>query len=197
MAFVAKVRSYIAGWLTLGVLGAVVLVAVSIWQVIDNFEVATEPAVLQYNALPDLTEGEKRYVRIEGGYYDEDHGYEYSTIEKSKTGREKTVKVESFLPFVHEDSGDIAYVVSFDNKYQDDEGFADNLTLGLLRSADEIPADIRSAFAEHYGHSNFLLLQSDYKSQTLLEQLGEVLIFIGLLIVVIVLRWLVAPKAEA
>ena len=125
MAFVAKVRSYIAGWLTLGVLGAVVLVGVSIWQVIDNFEVATEPAVVQHNALPALAEGEKRYVRIEGGYYDEDN-----------------------------------------------------------------------ALAEHYGHSNFLLLQSDYQSKTLLEQLGEVLMFIGLLIVVILLRWLVAPKAE-
>ena len=197
MAFVAKVRSYIAGWLTLGVLGAVLLVAVSIWQVFDNYDVSTEPALLQHHELPILAEGEKRYVRIEGGYYDEDNGYEYSTIEKSKTGREKTVKVESFLPFVREDSGDIAYVVSFDNKYQDDAEFADNLTLGLLRSADEIPSEVRNALAEHYGHANFLLLQSDYKSQTLLEQLTETLMFIGLLIVVVGLRWLVAPKAEA
>ena len=198
MALVTKVRSYIAGWLTLGILGAVVLVGISVWQVFDHLGVSTEPVLVQHDAIPQLAEGEKVYVRIEGGLYDEDNAYEYSTIETSKSGREKTTKVESFLPFVKEAKDDeIAFLVSFDNKYEQHESFADDLTLGLLRNADDLPDKIRNVMVEHYGHSNFMVLQSDYEAKSLLEQLTETLGFLALLIVIIGLRWLIVPKADA
>ena len=106
--------------------------------------------------------------------------------------------MESYLPFVKETKDEeIAFLVIFDNKHLNDAFFADNLTQGLLRNADDLPDKIRNVIVERYGHSNFMVVQSDYEAKSLLEQLTETLGFLALLIVIIGLRWLIVPKEDA
>lgn len=197
MAIGTKLRSYVAGWLTLGILGGVGLVGVSVWQVFDHLGVSTDPVLVQHDAIPQLVGAEKVYVRIEGGLFDEDNAYEYLTTQTSKSGEEKTIKVEIYLPFVKEaNTDDIAFLVNFDNKYENDDLFLDDLTQGLLHNASSLPDEIRNEMVKKYGHSNFMVLQSDYKVKPFLDQLVEPLSFFALLIVIIGLRWLIAPKKE-
>jgi len=165
--------------------------AVGIWHMYKERNVSSTPTDMEVSSIADPQE-DLIYASIHGGSIDITNTYEYSVKTKKS---DVTLKTEYYIPIMVPDSEKVAYIFKSHLKPTNEQLLTTPDYTGLLSSTGSIPEKIRSAYESTYPGQHYYLLDTSFKPKTIWEQLADLKIFVIMMIVGLIGRIALSPKA--